>query len=66
MMPMIYGSLQPRVKADMMFFETPNGGAVFSTGSIAYVSSLPCNGFDNNIATLTRNVVTRFCDTKPF
>jgi len=66
MHPMISGSLQPAIKADMMFFETPNGGAVFSTGSIAYVSALPCNGFDNNIATLTANVIARFCDPAPF
>ncbi|MDA0220060.1 MAG: N,N-dimethylformamidase [Proteobacteria bacterium] len=66
MHPMISGSLQPAIKADMMFFETANGGAVFSTGSIAYVSALPCNGFDNNIARLTANVVRRFCDPAPF
>jgi len=66
MHPMITGSLQPRIKADMMFFETPKGGAVFSTGSIAYVSALPCRGFANNIARLTRNVVNRFCDKTPF
>ena len=66
MHPMIYGSLQPRVHADMVFFETANGGAVWSTGSIAWVSSLPCNGFDNNVATVTRNVVKRFCDKAPF
>jgi N,N-dimethylformamidase len=66
MHPMIYGSLQPRVHADLVFFETPNGGAVWSTGSIALVSSLPCNNFDNNVATVTRNVIERFCDTTPF
>ena len=66
MHPMIYGSLQPRVHADMAFFETDNGGAVWSTGSIAWVSSLPCMNFDNNVATVTRNVVHRFCDPTPF
>lgn len=54
------------IRADLTFFETPNGGAVFSTGSIAYAGSLPVNGFDNNIAKLTTNVLRRFVDDKPF
>ncbi|MEM7123409.1 MAG: N,N-dimethylformamidase beta subunit family domain-containing protein [Pseudomonadota bacterium] len=66
MHPMIYGSLQPRVHADMVFFETDNGGAIFSTGSIAWVSALPCKNFDNNVAAITRNVIKRFCDKIPF
>lgn len=66
MHPRIHGSINEDIRADMMFFETPQGGAVFATGSIAYVSALPCNGFDNNIATLTANVIARFCDPTPF
>jgi N,N-dimethylformamidase len=54
------------IHADITFFETPNGGAVFSTGSIAYAGSLPVNGFDNNIARLTTNVLKRFADDRPF
>ena len=54
------------IHADLTFFETPNGGAVFSTGSIAYAGSLPINGFDNNIAKLTTNVLRRFADPRPF
>ena len=60
------GTLNARVKADIVFFETPGGGAVFSTGSIAYAASLAHNGYDNNIARLTRNVVERFLDPAPF
>ncbi|MSP48823.1 MAG: N,N-dimethylformamidase [Alphaproteobacteria bacterium] len=56
----------PAIHADLTFFETPNGGAVFSTGSIAYAGSLPVNGFDNNIARLTTNVLRRFVDERPF
>ena len=56
----------PEIRADMAFFETPGGGAVFSTGSIAYVGSLGYNGFDNNIARLTTNVLNRFLDPEPF
>jgi len=49
-----------------VFFETPNGGAVFSTGSIAYGASLPWNDYKNNIVKLTTNVLKRFADPKPF
>jgi N,N-dimethylformamidase len=54
------------IRADMVFFECPKGGAVFSTGSIAYAGSLDQNGFDNSIAKLTRNVLERFLDAEPF
>ena len=49
-----------------MFFETPGGGAVFSVGSIAWCGSLSWNGYDNNVERVTRNVLTRFIDPKPF
>jgi N,N-dimethylformamidase len=39
---------------------------VFSTGSIAYAGSLSANGYDNNIARLTTNVLRRFADPAPF
>jgi N,N-dimethylformamidase len=54
------------VHADMVFFETPNGGAVWSSGSIAYAGSLSWNGYDNNVARLTTNVLRRFADPAPF
>jgi N,N-dimethylformamidase len=60
------GPQNPGIRADMVFFETPGGGAVFSTGSIAYPGSLPCNDYDNNIARLTTNVLRRFQDAAPF
>ena len=56
----------PWAKADMVFFETPNGGAMFSTGSITWISSTLENNFKNDIATITRNVIDRFLDPKPF
>jgi N,N-dimethylformamidase len=60
------GMMNPAIRADMVFFECPNGGAAFSTGSIAYAGSLAHNGFDNNIARLTTNVLKRFLDPTPF
>jgi N,N-dimethylformamidase len=58
-------SLEPipkLIRADMTFFETPNNGAVFSTGSITYCGSLLANGGDNDISRLTKNVLDRFLD----
>jgi N,N-dimethylformamidase len=54
------------VRADIVFFETPGGGAVFSVGSIAWSGSLSWNNYDNNIERITRNVLKRFIDPKPF
>ena len=52
--------------ADMVFFETPAGGAMFSTGSICWFSSTLENNFDNDVATISRNVIERFLDPAPF
>jgi N,N-dimethylformamidase len=52
--------------ADMVFFETAAGGAVFSVGSMTYVGSLPANGYDNILARLTTNVLRRFLQEAPF
>ncbi len=60
------GTESPKVRADMVFFETPNGGAVFSVGSINWVCSLAWNHFDNNVARVTENVLRRFVDPRPF
>ncbi len=54
------GSVEPRVRADMTFFETPNGGAVFSVGSICWCGSLSWNGYDNGVSRVTDNVLRRF------
>ena len=66
MVPGQGGTESPRVRADMVFFETPGGGAVFSVGSINWLSSLAWNRFDNNVARVTENVLRRFMDPRPF
>ncbi len=60
------GTLNARVKADIVFFETRHGGAVFATGSICFVASLAHNGYDNSVSRLTLNAVSRFLDETPF
>jgi N,N-dimethylformamidase len=60
------GAQNPRVRADMTFFEIPGGGAVFSVGSIAWGASLPHNNYDNNVSRISENVVRRFLDDNLF
>ena len=55
-----------RVHADVVFFETPAGGAVFSTGSMAWVGSLSHNDYENNVERMTMNVLRRFLDDTAF
>ena len=63
--PNIDGPQNPRVRAELAFFETPNGGGVFCTGSIAWAGSLWHRGYDNNVSRITGNVLRRFKDPKP-
>jgi N,N-dimethylformamidase len=56
----------PLVRADMVFFETPGGGAVFSVGSISWFGALAREGYDNDVARITTNVLRRFADPAPF
>jgi N,N-dimethylformamidase len=42
------------------YYETPAGGAVFATSSIAWSGSLSHNGYDNNVSRITGNVLERF------
>ena len=52
------------IHADLTFFEAPNDGAVFSTGSITFCGSLPSNKFDNDCSTILKTVLDRFLDAK--
>ena len=59
-MPDDDGTGDPGIRADMAFFETPDGGAVFSVGSINWILNLPYNGYRNNVSRVTGNVLNRF------
>ncbi len=59
------GTVHPRVRADIAYHETPNGGAAFSFSSIAFCGSLPWNNCQNNISTLVKNVLDRFSADGP-
>lgn len=65
MLPGMGGTEQPAVRADMVYCALEGGGGFFSVGSIAWTGSLSHNGYDNNIAKITGNVLRRFRDEKP-
>jgi hypothetical protein len=54
------GPENPAVRGDMVFFETPNDGAVFAVGSITWFGSLSYNMDENPMSRITDNVVRAF------
>ena len=56
----------PDVRADVTFFETEGGGAVFSIGSIGWASVLAHNDYKNSAARISTNVLQRFEDPAAF
>ncbi|HEU5419283.1 MAG TPA: N,N-dimethylformamidase beta subunit family domain-containing protein [Streptosporangiaceae bacterium] len=61
------GTVSGLVRSDIVFFETPAGGAVFSTGSIAWCGALrDPDGSETPVGRLTGNVLARFTDPAPF
>lgn len=63
--PGMTGTYDDPIRADMVYVTTPNNGAVFSTGSIAFGQALPWNRFDNDVARLLKNVVDAFAKPGP-
>jgi N,N-dimethylformamidase len=59
------GTTDPNVRADIVYFTTKDGGAVFSTSSIAWCGSLLENDGDNNVSRMTANVLGRFATDEP-
>jgi N,N-dimethylformamidase len=55
----------PKVHSDLVIIPRENGGAVFSTGSIAFAGSLAHDSGDNDVARLLGNVFDRFVAGKP-
>ena len=44
----------------MVIFSTAAGGAVWSTGSIAWATSLLWDNCENDVSRITENVIKRF------
>lgn len=57
--------VDPRVRADLAVVSRPSGGAVFSTGSIAWSGALSYNDYDNPVSRIMSNVLARFLDERP-
>ncbi|GEL20214.1 N,N-dimethylformamidase beta subunit family domain-containing protein [Pseudonocardia asaccharolytica] len=54
------GEQDPEVHADIVYFRTPGGGEVFSTGSIAWSGALLHNKTENGVSRMTENVIRAF------
>lgn len=54
------GEDDPDVRSDLVYYETPNNGEVFSVGSINWTSSLSYDDYENNVARITHNVLRKF------
>ncbi|MEC4815478.1 MAG: DUF6605 domain-containing protein [Scytonema sp. PMC 1069.18] len=63
--PGLGGSQNPKIRADMVYYALPKGGAVFSVSSIAWSGSLSYNNYDNNVSRITHNVLKRFLLDEP-
>lgn len=58
--PMGGGTTNEKIRADMVYVEYPNGGAVWSIGSVIWCGCLSHNNYDNNVSRVTENVLRRF------
>jgi N,N-dimethylformamidase len=65
MHPGMGGTQHPLVRCDMVYFTTPQHGAVFSPSSIAWGSALPWNNFDNSVSRIMKNVIDAFVRAGP-
>ncbi len=51
------GSHNDQVRSDVVLLHTTRGGMVFTAGSICWAGAMAVNGYDNDVARLTRNVL---------
>ena len=58
--PWTGGSVNRLLGADMVYLTYPDGGAVFSVGSITWTSTLSFNGYDSDTSRITENVLRAF------
>lgn len=54
------GDENPMVRADMIYYKTPNNGAVFAPGSLAWCGSLSHNNYKNNVSKIMENIIKGF------
>ncbi len=56
----------PKARSDITFRAVSGGGAIFSVGSMTWIAALDHNGYDNDVARITGNVIRRFLDPSGF
>jgi N,N-dimethylformamidase len=59
------GDENPMIRADMIFYKTPNDGAVFAPASLAWCGALSHNNYKNNVSRLMQNVIKGFLKLGP-
>jgi N,N-dimethylformamidase len=59
------GDENPMIRADMIYYKTPQDGAVFAPGSLAWCGALSHNGYRNNVSRLMKNVLDGFLKPGP-
>ena len=59
------GETNPWTRADIVYYKTPNDGAVFSVGSMSWCGSLQHNNYDNNVSSIMQNVINGFLKEGP-
>ncbi len=59
------GETNPNTRADILYYKTPNDGAVISFSSMTWLGSLSHNKYDNNVSRLMKNVITGFMKDGP-
>jgi N,N-dimethylformamidase len=54
------GSQTDMVRSDIVWFDLPGGGEVFSVGSVSWAAAMGWNKGENNVARLSTNVLRSF------
>jgi N,N-dimethylformamidase len=54
------GTENPQVRADMIYYKTPNGGALFAPGSLSWCGSLSHGNYNNNVSRILENAIRGF------
>jgi N,N-dimethylformamidase len=59
------GTENPQVRADMIYYKTPDDGAVFAPGSLSWCGSLSHNNYQNNVSRILENTISMFLKDGP-
>jgi N,N-dimethylformamidase len=53
------------VRADMIYYKTPNDGALFAPGSLSWCGSLSYSNYNNNVSKILENAIRGFLNEGP-